>query len=105
MGKSVTTSRTISAPFAILPLRFAVEGGPPILEVRGEVYMTNEDLADLNLRQVEAGAEPYKNTRNVTAGTIRLLDPVDRRGAQSAVLLPWCRRNRWADRRLTISIS
>lgn len=58
-----------------LPLRFTVDGGPPILEVRGEVYMTNEDLADLNLRQTAAGAEPYKNTRNVTAGTIRLLDP------------------------------
>ena len=48
---------------------------PKVLEVRGEVYMTNADLADLNLRQIEAGAEPYKNTRNVTAGTIRLLDP------------------------------
>jgi DNA ligase (NAD+) len=58
-----------------LPLRFTVEGGPPILEVRGEVYMTNADLADLNLRQTAAGAEPFKNTRNVTAGTIRLLDP------------------------------
>ena len=48
---------------------------PKVLEVRGEVYMTNADLADLNLRQIEAGSEPYKNTRNVTAGTIRLLDP------------------------------
>ncbi|MCL4145205.1 UNVERIFIED_CONTAM: hypothetical protein GTU68_043244 [Idotea baltica] len=48
---------------------------PKVLEVRGEVYMTNADLADLNLRQAQAGAEPYKNTRNVTAGTIRLLDP------------------------------
>ncbi len=57
-----------------LPLR--LRGAPPkLLEVRGEVYMTNTDLADLNLRQVEAGDEPYKNTRNVTAGTIRLLDP------------------------------
>ncbi len=48
---------------------------PKVLEVRGEVYMTNADLADLNLRQIESGSEPYKNTRNVTAGTIRLLDP------------------------------
>ncbi len=57
-----------------LPL--SLIGDPPaVLEVRGEVYMTNADLADLNLRQVDAGEEPYKNTRNVTAGTIRLLDP------------------------------
>ncbi len=47
---------------------------PKILEVRGEVYMTNADLTELNQRQVDAGQEPYKNTRNVTAGTVRLLD-------------------------------
>lgn len=62
-----------------LPLSLSLQTTGPkpakILEVRGEVYMTNADLADLNERQVRAGAEPYKNTRNVTAGTIRLLDP------------------------------
>jgi DNA ligase (NAD+) len=58
-----------------LPLRLSTKNPPPVLEVRGEVYMTNADLADLNLRQSEAGLEAYKNTRNVTAGTIRLLDP------------------------------
>ncbi|MFK8115358.1 MAG: NAD-dependent DNA ligase LigA [Rubripirellula sp.] len=58
-----------------LPLHTAGDNPPEVLEVRGEVYMTNADLADLNMRQTEAGAEPYKNTRNVTAGTIRLLDP------------------------------
>lgn len=58
-----------------LPLQMVGEQEPAVLEVRGEVYMTNADLADLNLRQIQAGAEPFKNTRNVTAGTIRLLDP------------------------------
>jgi len=58
-----------------LPLQLQGDNIPPMLEVRGEVYMTDADLADLNVRQVEAGLEPYKNTRNVTAGTIRLLDP------------------------------
>lgn len=58
-----------------LPLRLRGDDVPPILEVRGEVYMTDADLADLNVRQVAAGQEPFKNTRNVTAGTIRLLDP------------------------------
>jgi len=56
-----------------LPLKLA-DNPPPVLELRGEVYMTNEDLADLNFRQAKAGLEPFKNTRNVTAGTIRLLD-------------------------------
>ncbi len=58
-----------------LPLRLVGRHVLPVLEVRGEVYMTNADLADLNLRQIESGSEPFKNTRNVTAGTIRLLDP------------------------------
>lgn len=58
-----------------LPLQLKGDNVPAMLEVRGEVYMTDADLADLNVRQVESGQEPYKNTRNVTAGTIRLLDP------------------------------
>lgn len=50
-------------------------GKPPqLLEVRGEVYMTNSDLAKLNLRRSEQGQSLYANTRNVTAGTVRLLD-------------------------------
>ena len=57
-----------------LPLQL-LDDSSEVLEVRGEVYMTNADLADLNVRQIESGAEPFKNTRNVTAGTIRLLDP------------------------------
>ncbi|MAI69624.1 MAG: DNA ligase (NAD(+)) LigA [Rhodopirellula sp.] len=58
-----------------LPLQMVSEQQPVVLEIRGEVYMTNADLADLNLRQIQAGADPFKNTRNVTAGTIRLLNP------------------------------
>ncbi|MCA9184842.1 MAG: NAD-dependent DNA ligase LigA, partial [Planctomycetales bacterium] len=48
---------------------------PPLLEVRGEIYMTNSDLVRLNQEQEAKGESPYANTRNVTAGSIRLLDP------------------------------
>jgi DNA ligase (NAD+) len=58
-----------------LPLKLHTDHPPAVVELRGEIYMTGADLADLNVRQAEIGAEPYKNTRNVTAGTIRLLDP------------------------------
>ncbi|MGC6442935.1 MAG: NAD-dependent DNA ligase LigA [Rubripirellula sp.] len=58
-----------------LPLSLSLGHAPEVLEVRGEVYMANSDLADLNVRQQELGLDPFKNTRNVTAGTIRLLDP------------------------------
>ncbi len=58
-----------------VPLRLAGKNVPPILEVRGEIYMTNADFARLNERQAERGEPLYKNPRNVAAGTIRLLDP------------------------------
>jgi DNA ligase (NAD+) len=60
---------------ADVPLRLAGRDVPPLLEVRGEVYMTNADLVRLNEQQAEMGLPAYANTRNVTAGSIRLLDP------------------------------
>ncbi|RMF41034.1 MAG: NAD-dependent DNA ligase LigA [Planctomycetota bacterium] len=60
----------------ILDLPLKLDGDPPpLLEVRGEVYMTNTDLARLNLERSRQGLPPFANTRNVTAGTIRLQDP------------------------------
>jgi DNA ligase (NAD+) len=48
---------------------------PPVLEVRGELYMTNAELVRINQERVQAGDVPYKNTRNLTAGAVRRLDP------------------------------
>ena len=48
---------------------------PALLEVRGEVFMTNSELARLNeLRRAE-GEKPFENPRNSTAGSLKLLDP------------------------------
>ncbi len=58
-----------------LPLRLQGDDAPRLLEVRGEVYMTNQELARINQLRQEAGEELYANTRNVSAGAIRLLDP------------------------------
>jgi len=58
-----------------VPLRLHGEHIPPVLEVRGEVYMTNSDLVALNETQRRKGEPPFANTRNVTAGSVRLLDP------------------------------
>jgi DNA ligase (NAD+) len=58
-----------------VPLRLVGDDVPPSVEIRGEVYMTNRDLAELNARQEAAGLKLYANTRNSAAGTIRLLDP------------------------------
>ncbi len=48
---------------------------PPLLEVRGEIYMTNSDLVLLNEAQQKKGLPAFANTRNVTAGSVRQLDP------------------------------
>ena len=48
---------------------------PEVLEVRGEVYMTNADLVKLNEAQAVKGEEAFKNSRNVASGAVRLLDP------------------------------
>jgi len=58
-----------------VPLVLGLESPPASIEVRGEVYMTNSDLMALNEDQAEAGLPPFANTRNVAAGSIRLLDP------------------------------
>jgi DNA ligase (NAD+) len=58
-----------------VPLRLVGKNVPPLLEVRGEIYMTNGDLVLLNQSQQEKGEPPFANTRNVTAGSMRQLDP------------------------------
>ncbi len=43
--------------------------------VRGEIYMTKAVFARLNAERVAAGEEPFKNPRNLAAGSIKLFDP------------------------------
>ncbi len=63
-----------------IPLRLRGDA-PPVLEVRGEVYMRRDDFEVLNERQrqkIAAGAKGEKtfvNPRNAAAGALRQLDP------------------------------
>ena len=48
---------------------------PDILEVRGEIFMPRQEFARINKLRADAGDELYANPRNVTAGTLKQLDP------------------------------
>ncbi|MGH2877292.1 MAG: NAD-dependent DNA ligase LigA [Solirubrobacteraceae bacterium] len=71
----------------IVQIPLSVDDVPPLLEVRGEVYMSLKDFAALNERRAEAGESTFMNPRNSAAGTIRQLDPAD---AARRPLSMWC---------------
>ena len=82
MGEDVTHNlRTIPS----IPLR--IDDAPPLIEVRGEIYMSLPDFAALNERRAEAGLSTFMNPRNSAAGTIRQLDPAL---AAERPLSMWC---------------
>ena len=84
LGENVTHNvRTI----ATVPQRLTAKRPPPLVEVRGEVYMSLPDFAALNERRAEAGLSTFMNPRNAAAGTIRQLDP---KLAAERPLSMWC---------------
>ena len=71
VGEDVTHNiRTVQQ----IPLALSL-ASPPVLEVRGEVYMARTDFERLNAAQRERGQKAFVNPRNAAAGAVRQLDP------------------------------
>ena len=71
VGEDVTANvRTIHS----IPLKLRGKA-PPVLEVRGEIFMLRAAFEKMNRRQAELGEKLFINPRNTAAGAVRQLDP------------------------------
>lgn len=68
-GEDVTENARV-----IKDVKQKLKDTPEYLEVRGEVYMKNEDFDAVNERQELSGKKIFANPRNCAAGTLRQLD-------------------------------
>lgn len=70
-GEDITQNvRTIGS----IPLRLSGVGFPPVLEVRGEIYMPKSGFEAMNDAQRAKGEKVFVNPRNAAAGSLRQLD-------------------------------
>ncbi len=87
VGEDVTHNlRTIGA----VPLALRMPPGqapPPLVEVRGEVYLPLAAFAEFNATRAAAGQPTFANPRNAAAGSLRQLDP---RMTAERPLSIWC---------------
>ncbi|MSU23026.1 MAG: NAD-dependent DNA ligase LigA [Opitutus sp.] len=74
---------------ATLPRQLAAKGGavPRVVEIRGEIYLTQAEFDRINAERAAAGEELYANPRNVAAGSIKLLDSAEVARRQLAIVL------------------
>jgi DNA ligase (NAD+) len=70
-GEDITRNlRTVKA----LPTKLRADRAPPVLEVRGEVFMPLAGFERFNREAVARGEKSFVNPRNAAAGSLRQLD-------------------------------
>jgi DNA ligase (NAD+) len=70
-GDDVTVNvRTIKS----LPQSLKAAPRPDVIEIRGEIFFTDDEFRRLNQQQEDAGEPVYPNPRNLAAGTLKSLD-------------------------------
>ncbi|MCC3482754.1 NAD-dependent DNA ligase LigA [Microcoleus sp. PH2017_14_LAR_D_A] len=64
-----------------IPLKLNLDNPPPVVEVRGEAFLSLAVFEDINREREKAGEQLFANPRNAAAGTLRQLDSkiVDKR--------------------------
>lgn len=68
VGDDVTTNvKTIRT----IPLQLIGEEIPPLVEVRGEIYMPHSSFNRINAEKEDIGETPFANPRNAAAGTLK----------------------------------
>lgn len=63
---------------------------PVDVTVKGEVYMPHDVFDSLNQLLEESGDEPFPNTRNAAAGSLKLIDPAEVKTRKLAFVVHGC---------------
>jgi len=93
-GDDVTANvrmiRSLPATFRSMDNGSAPNPMPDLVELRGEVYVGDGEFARINAAREAAGEEPFAHPRNLAAGTLKSLDPVEVAARQlSVVVYTW----------------
>lgn len=57
-----------------IPLKLELENPPPVVEIRGEAFLSLTVFEQINQERKQAGEALFANPRNAAAGTLRQLD-------------------------------
>jgi DNA ligase (NAD+) len=72
---------------ANLPRKVDVKDFPSLIEIRGEIFMSHAEFERINKERLDDGLDLYANPRNLTAGTVKLLDSKEAKQRKLEIVL------------------